>query len=1050
MKFIEAHDFHASPEWLEHSEAVGRKVRQAATQHKAAFIATSDFWDKPVYATHKGGFNRIKAIVDSWLEICPVVVVQGTPSHDAPGCYDALPGVIVVQPGQPIILNGIQIHGIPELRKDQLQAQLGLPAEQANAEVMQAFRDFIRYVVAPQRASHQGPAVALLHGNVTDSTLTGDVILRASDLVIHTEDLRPACIDRWSLGHIHTPWESNNIFAGYCGFTGMDSNPWGKTGFVPAMNLVDLDTMSLERIPYGTPMRRKIHAPLASYEPTVAYWLETSDHMATTPKGHPWNRLTLKETNKELDRPTEAQAPKSLREWFTIADPIVASKVLDKVDQLEKLVPPRSAVPVEVILESVEVAGCVLFKGRTARMNLTDLADGLNVIRGPNGAGKSSLLAFCHPYPGVLGKDTESGRPSAIKDFFTAKDSWIKKTLRVNGVEHQHLITIKGAHTKNPKTECYLYIDGQNVLDTASFDEMMAECERLYGDYSAYRITTFYEQPLQSRNGMSGIMVANMTNIRDVVQAISGVDRDPEKEQALQKARELDAEAYTLDAKIKGAADVLEDEATLELAAGEQDREAAKAQEAMATLEAQGRKAQDSLNQVRAAVEATRAEEQRKARNESRISEADRSIREILDRRQALNGAVAMLEANREKIRNDDALKIHFRNQDASSRWEQSRKELEMALAAKQELEGVTKALLSHENELQRQRLQERLDSIQACPQCGYMAEDATERYQATKAQLEALEPGELAQDQAGLKSREAKLLGMAGRIQALQAMTPPELEPEEPCDGFPLTNRAQVEATIKMAETAEATIAGLVQSQKIYEDQLQALRSETYRIVEVHGLAEAEAEHQRLQREWKEASQAVHSAIAKAKALRDRAMEVRSQKKALEASRERLEAVKTDSEDWKYIAKMLQPGKIPALEMELVVDTIDAEASRILDDGRQYSTETAEGFDIKVYDPTAGTEKSMLRHSPGEKAFLSDAYVKALIRARNNREHRRYSPVVQDESDGPIQPERLRAYYDQQERFYSREGVKVLVVTHNAEAHQLIANGINIEEVLG
>jgi len=1035
MKFIEAHDFHASPDWLELSEQLGRAVRDAAIKNKVAFIATSDFWDKPVYATNKGGFPRIKSIVDSWLEVCPVVVVQGTPSHDAPGCYDALPGVTVIQAGQPQVIAGVQVHGIPELRKDQLQAQLGLPAEQANAETMAAFRAFIRDVVAPQRAAWHGPAVALLHGNVTDSTLTGDVILRASDLVIHTEDLRPACMDRWSLGHIHTPWESSNLFGGYCGFPGMDSNPWGKTGFVPAMNLVDLDTLSLERIPYGTPMRRKITAPLAQYAPDVAYWLETEDPSAVCPPGHAWNRLTVKEVKKDLQRPIEPEYQRTLAEWFAVANPEVSEPIITKV---ETLTTSRAAVvPVDLSVEFVEVIGCDLFKGRRATLDLSSAPEGLNVIKGPNGAGKSSLLAFCHPYPTVLGKDTDSGRPSAIKDFFSAKDSVVRKVLSVNGVRHEHLITIKGAHTKSPKTECYLTIEGVNVLDTASFDEMMAECERRYGPYDDYRITTFYEQPLQSRNSRSGIMTASMTDIRDVVQNIAGVDRESEKVQALAKAKELEAVAVQLEAKLAGAAELLENPEELESLASDQTVYAQNVRPKLEAIEAEGKQAGETV----AALEAMKARQDRDAQ---RARELTAQVESLKARRLSVEVMAAGLEENRLSLLNDDDLKAQAVNAKERARWDQSRAELSKALEAVEELATVTALLSDHDKALQRERLEERIGSFQPCPKCGYLADDMAERFADLKAQIDQLAGYGKQSNATELKAKESTLRAMVTRIPLLQAMTEPVYLPVIGFDGFPLGNRSAVESAIKAGETAGATLAGINESLTQVQSELTRLSAESYPVI---GLDDARANYTRLKAEWSKLSSAIHEAEGRAKALRESAERAVRLARELEDSKTRFAKVTADLEDWRYIAKMLQPTKIPALEMELVVDSIDATAGRVLDDGRQYRTETDGCFDIKVYDPERGIEKSLLKHSPGEKAFLSDAYVKALIQARNNREHRRYSPVIQDESDGPIQPERLRAYYAQQERFY--KGTKVLVVTHNAESHQMIDNVIEIEEVL-
>ena len=136
-------------------------------------------------------------------------------------------------------------------------------------------------------------------------------------------------------------------------------------------------------------------------------------------------------------------------------------------------------------------------------------------------------------------------------------------------------------------------------------------------------------------------------------------------------------------------------------------------------------------------------------------------------------------------------------------------------------------------------------------------------------------------------------------------------------------------------------------------------------------------------------------------------------------------------AERWKYISAMLQPSKIPALELELLLDSIDAEATRIIEpyQGARFASaqrrrakgrQGVDRFDIMVYDSESGDSRSFMKFSPGQKAFFSDAYVKALVRQRNERSNRSYAPIIMDESDGPIQPELIPEYYEMQRRYWT------------------------------
>jgi exonuclease SbcC len=157
----------------------------------------------------------------------------------------------------------------------------------------------------------------------------------------------------------------------------------------------------------------------------------------------------------------------------------------------------------------------------------------------------------------------------------------------------------------------------------------------------------------------------------------------------------------------------------------------------------------------------------------------------------------------------------------------------------------------------------------------------------------------------------------------------------------------------------------------------------------------------------------------------------------------------------WNYLAKMLNPNKIPALELEMMISSIDAEATRIIaayDDGRfifETMTQNANGsdkFDILVYDGSTGDKRSFMKYSVGQKCFLADAYTKALVRQRNTNGTRIYSPVIMDESDGPLQPDAVRGYYEIQDKYWD---TTVLVVSHQPSTHDIIENRVDISSLI-
>ena len=1114
MKYLSCPDFHYSPKWGDVSELAGRAIRQASIDNKVDFIAfPGDLYDAPIMVTDKGGINQLRKIIKSLLEVCPVVAIQGTPSHDGPGCYGPLQdlGLVLLEPGK---VYGLQdgkistkftnpdgiLFGIPEVTKQNIQATLSTSAENANAEATKLLADYVLEYIAPMRLKYKDvPAVALLHGNVSDSHQDNesDIILKASDIVIHTEDLLPAGVDRWSLGHIHTPWESHIINGGYAGFTGIDSNPWGKRGFVPAMNMIEVGK-PLVRVPYGTPKRLKVgNMDNMNLYTDVAYWLDTKDPTATLPSGiHPWSRITYNETKEQTRRVTqeEAESAKTLGDLLRLLDPSATTEQVEAINSIPTS-SHKSDTRVDLAMTYLKVQGCTFFREQTVEFDLSNLSEGVTAIKGGNGSGKSSLLAFCSPYPLVIGKDTSSGRISAIKDFFSGKDSLIEKRFLVNNQEHIHLITIKAAHTQNPKTECYLTIDGNPQLDKGSFDEMMTECERIYGPYNDYLLTSFYVQPLQGKSG-SSLMSASMTDIRNLVQNIAGIDRSQEQRYSLDTLAKHKAEETRLNNWIEGAGAFADDIEELEAKVSESEDSIKEHEQAVSDTLYQGQMNSNKLSEVNARKIDSDSEQTRKDTDLSKISKLKFEQESKHGKIEQLKESVLEIAIIKEKLSKQDRdqkvlrdiQSIDHRNlvamreftdkqadvkrkiSDLNNSWADDINLVKRGNTKRQEdyestCRTLTSAIKYLESEISDAK--KRTENLNIpCPQCGYIDPEV-------KAKIEQLN----IDTKDNIKELEEKKLKLANIIQpedkpmptkteeqkaleaTLQGMVTPTYEPVADKPSILSSyDEEQLRAKLEQAQGAGNQIAILESQITATEQEISQLESQTYSIDATLAGKVLELDQKRatLLQEWREASEKLSTAKANLANLQERIKTAQSQLEAVSKAREDSEAEGLQIALWDYVSLMLRPAKIPAFELELLLDSIDLEATRIIDpyqEGRfNFSTETqsdggVDRFDIMIHDNEVGTSRSFMKFSAGQKAFFSDAYVKALVRQRNERSNRSYSPVIMDESDGPIEPGLVGAYYEMQRKYWK---CPVLAVSHSPASHEFIENSIDIELLKG
>ncbi len=1115
MRYIEVPDAHYDPKWRDISLSCAESVSRTAQENDADFIVLpGDFFNRPLIATDRGGINDARAIIKSWTRICPVVAIEGTARHDGAGCYNFLEdcGLVLLKPNRVYGLLGFidkttginkskisdiscgyfseqTLHailfGIPELSKQYILSQLSLSAEQANAEVERQLAQYVDEYIAPMRLKYKDiPAILLYHGAFTDVESRGnmlDILETKSDIIANSSMFENAGLTRISLGHWHFPKEFKKICAGYAGNTGVDDNPWGKTGFVPAMNLVEIHDdremglddgvspfrVEIKRIPYGTPERRKIFSPLASYDPNIAYWLHSKDRGAVITGGHAWSRVTTEPEKHETQRAIVES--NKLTDLFRAIDPNVSKSVLSKVESLQA---EHSApqFPVSVSVDYLTIKGASFWHGKEITLKINELPTGLSLLMGENGSGKSSLFAFASPYPVVIGKDTKSGRPSAIKDFFTEPDSSIEKNLTVNEEFHRHLVTIKGAHTQNPKVECYLYINNFNQLSTTSFDEMFAKCEELYGPFADYLLTTFYVQPLQGKSG-SSLMSAGMTDIRNLVQSIAGVDRETEKRYALDMLAEFEKKLADTTAWITGAEEFAVDVDKLNADKGVAQLGCTSKETALATTFLLCKTAKAERDAIAARKVASDAELKQKSKDENRLSEISDSIFTLQENITDLNNLVeqlptmrsnmTLIEArekiaadNRERKNKYDAElntyntelfriqdEINRKNNSLRNEYDKNKRTYDSVVAKLEREKENQKAIIERNNK--------------PCFNCGKIPPDAEEAIRLAVATGNEIDE-KLSTLTIPIEPQYATIPSTLSRPRPVE----PQYQSARKYDG---PDKSTLQASIEKAIAAESTIAAKQEEIEKLNSESLVLSEKTYNIIEgiSNELQAAESNYNKLQTQYADEKSQIAALRESIKNIETQLKDAATKSDEIAKRKSEIPVFESEITDWKYISMMLQANKIPALELESVIGTIDAEATRILEpflDGvlsfeTLTQTEGKKGaidkFDIIVHNNATGQSQSFITFSPGVKAFLSDAYVKALVMVRNNRQHRHYSPIISDEADGPIQPERVAAYYEMQSAYYAGTEDRVLVVSHAPDAHNYVQNHVEVKELL-
>lgn len=1032
MKYLDIADFHYNPNRKEECiEAFGKIIKASADVDFVVF--SGDLFDLPIYAN-----EDLNTLIDLFKQIKkPCCGVCGTQGHEVRSMYRALiesVGFILMEPAKEYgfidgkiiktdnkTIPSVLIYGLDEISKKSVMAHHPeLKPNEVNPYINNLLKKLITEDIAVKRSRLPDvPAVLVVHGNVSDAVdrnAEKNEALKRADIVIKTEWIKEACITYTSAGHIHQYINFEKINGGYGGSPAWN---WNSTGFLPCFNQVLImgENVTVDRIPYGTPERKKIYKPLDKYEPNIAYWLEYDGELNLNPAehgAHPWSRMTLPEKEKTTRRVDIADVEnKPLAEIAEIFDSNITESQKEKLTEAEKARTQGDRLSRTVRVESVEVENCVLFHDKKLDIKLSDIT-GLTQIIGENGSGKSSVLSFCTPYPVLVGKDTESGRSSAIKDFFKNETGKIRKIITVNGTEHEHIILLNKG-----KCECFLNIGGRPALEKTNFDEFFARCEKEYGALNDYITTSFYVQPLQGKTE-SGLMTASQTTVRDIVQNIAGINREEEKQYCLNKVSELESKIKDTQLRIEilsEGKDKVEQLKTVEL---EKHNVVIRSLADADIAEVEYNK-QNNLFQAKKALK-DENDKKLSEKNDLKLklcakfnekTEAEKNIKNLPE-----------LRARRDSI--TEQQKAYNEYLEKYSEWQKAENEKQTILNKVNTLKS------NYENNLKLKESYERELSVynKPCPNCGYICEDNKAHIDDINNKIAALDLNEPNLDEL------RKQYGALNKYKAPEQVARPE-------------SLDIINASIATLEMQEKNIISL-------EAEIKALQErENNIIVEVIDITQEENTLHDLENKFRLAKMMSEEAEKEYNKL---VAEIDAAEKNFKEAERLSNDIKTDInnlEDWKYCADILRPNKIPAMELDAVLDTIDRKATDNLKGYRNgryiVMTETqkegkksvVDKFDIKIFDTQTGEAKSFKNYSVGEKSFMLGAYNNALLDIRKGKNNIDYFPVISDEQDAFIDKNNRAEFYKM------NENKDMLVVSHSPDIENYIENKIKISEVL-
>jgi len=556
IKILHSADFHYCRETQEQAMmSLETFLEKGKEEEVDLFAIAGDLFDRAVNNTSSSGFPQLEQIVKQMLDVAPVVVVTGTPTHDLPGCYDVFCDIdaehnfTILQPGIEYFLHksnrevyegyiegeaGLLILGIPEPSKEQFLKDKQIGKEESNTAIKEGMQKLLLGLGAIRKQHSHIPCLLNYHGAIAGSSLHKHQVLPAGGIQIGRDDLAMVGADYYALGHIHLAQQIGDLPAYYAG----SAFPvdWGEQD-LKCFNLVTISgdknvdhfPIEVQRKDYCHAPRKKIVTDLTGL-PDVMYKPEQSVKgfdvwLQIKVEREKRGAVDLKEIGDKLKdagalmgtfvelvvKPTETVRAAGIQDatrlkdkvitYASLSHEVVSDGIIEKADELEISAQEEglTAEGLHIRIKKLILRGAIGISKGTGQdqveVDFDRYDPGLIALIGVNGAGKTTLIENMHPYAQML---TRQGK---LQDHFCLRDSFRDLYFidERTGTEYRAFMQIDGVN-KSGSIEYYLYRKEGESFEPVSEeingrkDPYVIEIQRLFGSIQLYLRSAFVSQ----------------------------------------------------------------------------------------------------------------------------------------------------------------------------------------------------------------------------------------------------------------------------------------------------------------------------------------------------------------------------------------------------------------------------------------------------------------------------------------------------------------------------------------------------------------------------
>lgn len=820
----------------------------------------------------------------------------------------------------------------------------------------------------------------------------------------------------------------------------------------------------------------------------------------------PGSRVTLNILPTETVRAGEITEKRSLRDkalvWADNSDISLSESVLLKADELEREAEARgvasSGAHIRINRLVLRGAKGLWQKQQKDEIDLDlDCYDaGVIAVVGVNGAGKTTIIENLHPWPCML---TRSG---ALKDHFRLKDSCrdLYFTDDRTGQRYRALITIR-ADIVSGAAEYYLYRDNGGTWEplpgiNGRKEPYEEAVNALFGSLPLYLRTAFQTQRptkdapdlAETTKGERKTLFAELSGIDyldvyrlDAKAHADGIDNELVASRAvIDAAQGLEASAEAVESEIKTEEERAKSLA-FELENLEGDGKAAKA--AVET----SRRAVDSLVEKKRAWQAADAEVKRLEREIEGVQKSRRDYEAAASGRNEAAKEIERVEVLENELEHLRAERAEGEKEYREALEEHQKKVREIGQRGaeiQKRIDSATFGASSTERELA--VLHDKIATLESepikdtCPTC---------KQKLPEAELESLKSSR-GKALADLKERAAILAkrheeGKA-QAEAARAELAGIVAPEAPV--APVYSKddrlVEIEEELSLADVdsarEELKKADIAQSQLItlaermtsltvsYEKSRTAVNAAAYSEDILNTLMEAlsseEARYEALQKRYVDIREDRARAVAFAEKAKQTLADINSRIEKRKKAEAAVSGKESEAREWRLLERACGPDGIQALELDALAPSIADVTNRLLAaQNPRYSVEfrttriagkgskakQIETFEIFVLDSERGTEQEIGTLSGGEGVWIKRAVYDAFaaIRARNTDVQ--FRTVMQDETDGALDPDARMAYLRMLEKAHQESGRHhTLLITHSTEIQAMVNQTIDVTEL--